>query len=491
MDDYHSYHVFLCPFKWYDTSNSKNELLDKESLKSLKSQRYSNWVHSNPLTQHQPEELYNEKNYYYQFVHEALYDLQEENDDPLMRHYEHQCAGWDNVNYIIELKDGKKYTLKVDAINLNLYSTGVGMLSFYLKNQKDDQKEKNDILCINQYGRRIMPPFYADIKSRNETAKSLSITGINDNSGLYREDFAAYTPYDAWKPARFIAQLIRDFNPKLEIKPIIDDRMFVLCWYGNESLGSVLKQNPEDIYQDEFWYKYFFVDVNYVTCQNNDMKKKLIEDHSYLRWQKEQTIYGITGHSFMLLTNRSDFALNVLRVHLRTIYSRMIELALMQRASMLRFSEEVCRLSKLKNRHKHVIVEEVSDLNREYIRFVNQIYFREVTFQDQGIELYEMILKSMRLPDHIKDLDHEIGELHQYASLIEDRNRGSEARTLNWIATIFLPASFMAGVFGMNIFTAKKFCEIPINWWIASISIILTSLITYGIIKWIGRKRHK
>jgi hypothetical protein len=489
MDAYYSYHVFLFPFKWYDTSNSKNELLDKESLKTLKSQRYSNWVHSNPITPSQAEELYNEKNYYYPFVHEALYDQPEENDDPLMHHYEHQCAGWDNVNYIIELNNGKKYTLKVDAINLNFYSTGVGMLSFYLKNQKENQKEKEDILCINQYGRRIMPPFYADIVDRNETAKSLSITGINDNSDLYREDFNAYSPSDAWKPAGFITQLIRDFNPKLEIKPIVDDRMVVLCWYGNESLGNTLKHNPDDIYTDEFWYKYFFVDATYATCQHDKMKKKLIEDHSYLRWQNYQTIYGVTGHSFMLLTDRGGFALGVLRVQLRTIYSRMIELCLMQRASLLRFSEEVCRLSKLRNTKKHRVVEDVSDLNREYIRFVNQIYFREVTSQDQGIELYEKILKSMPLSDHIKDLDHEIGELHQYASLIEDRNRSSEARTLNWIATIFLPASFMAGVFGMNIFGSKD-CEIGINWWITTISIVLASVITYGIIRWIGRKRH-
>ncbi len=487
MDDYYSYHVFLFPFKWYDTGNPRNELLDRESLKTLKCQRFTNWVRSNPVTPQQAEELYNEKNYYYQFVHEALYDEQPGNDDPVMQHYEHKCAEWENVNYHIELGNGKIYTLTVDAINLNFYSTGVGTLSFFLKNQKENQKEKEDILFINQYGRRIMPPFYADIQYRSETAKSLSITGISNKDQLYREDFYNYTPKDVWKPAGFITQLISDFNPKLEIKPIIDDRMFVLCWYGNEELGNNIQKNVNIIYNDEFWYKCFFVDGKNATCQNDGMRKILMKEHSYLRWQKEKTIYGITGHSFLMITDRSGFALNVLRVHIRTVYSRMIELCLMQRASMLRFSEEVCRLSKLRNSRKNPVVEEISDLNREYIRFVNQIYFREVSSQDQGIELYDKILKSMRLPEHIKDLDHEIGELHQYASLIEDRNRSSEARTLNWIATIFLPASFVAGVFGMNL---SENAFIP-NWLTAGILIVMSSLIAIGVIKWVGRRRKR
>jgi len=33
----------------------------------------------------------------------------------------------------------------------------------------------------------------------------------------------------------------------------------------------------------------------------------------------------------------------------------------------------------------------VSDLYLAYIRFVNKIYFREVTAYEQGIELYDML----------------------------------------------------------------------------------------------------
>lgn len=491
MDECYSYHVFLFPFKWYDTNNTKNELLDKESLKHLMCQRFSNWVKFNPLTTEDLEELYNEKNYFYQFVHDVMYDNPEDNEDPVLHHYEHKCGGWENVTYNIELKNGKTYTLKVDAINLNFYSTGVGTLSFYLENNRTDQKESEDILRINQYGRRIMPPFYGDIEMRLETAQSISISGIDGTESRYKEDFKNYTTNDSWKPASFINELIKDFNPKLDIKPIIDDRMFVLCWYGNDFISKYsIKNRIEEFSKSEFWYKYCFIDGDTMTCQNDTMQKKLIDDYSYLRWQKFGTAYGITGHSFTMITDTGGFAQNVLKIHLRTIYARMIELTLVQRASMLRFSEEVCRLSKLRNTRKNPVVEEISALNREYIRFVNQIYFREVTSQEQGIELYDIIIKSMRLPDHIKDLDHEIAELHQYASLIEDRNRSSEARTLNWIATIFLPASFVAGVFGMNIFGSQG-AEIEINWWEAGISIIMTSLITWGIIKWIGRKKGK
>jgi Mg2+ and Co2+ transporter CorA len=130
----------------------------------------------------------------------------------------------------------------------------------------------------------------------------------------------------------------------------------------------------------------------------------------------------------------------------------MIELILIQRASVLRFSDEIShvgQLSKVKSMDKR-LVERINSIYKEYIRFTNQIYFREVTTQDQGIELYNLLSETLNLQKHVEGLDKEIEELYQYVALVDDKIRNKNAEILNKIAAIFLPATVVAGLFGMN-----------------------------------------
>ena len=232
-----------------------------------------------------------------------------------------------------------------------------------------------------------------------------------------------------------------------------------VCWLivGNDEFSEEIKKTDSrgntPFVDKDFWYKYVFVDNGSdVTCQNMRMKEKLLEVSTYYRWQQYGTLYGISRYSLMALTDTQWFGKNVLAMHLRTIYSRMFELVIVQRASMLRFSGEVTKVSALKGKNNKEISERIGSLYKEYIRFVNQIYFRSVTAQDQGIDLYEMLLKQFDSDAQIKDLDEEISELHQYITLMIDQRRSENGDWLNWVAAAFLPASLLTGIFGMNAF---------------------------------------
>ena len=51
----------------------------------------------------------------------------------------------------------------------------------------------------------------------------------------YREDFTRYknnTPSN--QPASFILDMIHEVAENIDLKPVIDDRMFVQCWYKND-----------------------------------------------------------------------------------------------------------------------------------------------------------------------------------------------------------------------------------------------------------------
>lgn len=449
-EKYHSFHIFYFPFKWDIEGLHDRKLSDQIDLNRIKWISGGGWKRVTEAVGEDAAVLYNEKNYYYQFVHKVLYDNHA--DESLIYHFERtepQDATRD-VRYLIKTKKrDTPYSLKVEAMNLNLYATGVGFLSFYLGNDKDDQAAPQDILYINQYGRRIMPPFFADMARRDETAESLSIEGLD--SGLLRESFR-YSYLDTWKPASFITILIQEVASNISFEPVIDDRMFVVSWYKHaglcKSFSGQLDQFMQDGPEDHFWYRFMFVDGDSCTCQNAEMRYQLLKKHTYSRWENWCSLYGCTRYSMVYLTN--GWAPDHLFTTFETIYARMAELVLMQRASMLRFSEEVTKVSYLTHKETDPISRRISSLYKEYIHFVNQIYFREVTAQDQGIELYAMLQENLKMEEYVKDLDGEIGELHQYVSLMDDRDRNRKATLLNNLATLVLPISIITGFWGMN-----------------------------------------
>lgn len=507
----HSYHIFYFPFRWYLPCEENKILSDQIDLKHIPVSGYSMWervqIDQNERTVPMSEkeiqearELFGERQYFFEFVHPVLYDIKGV-DKPLINHYERREPKGKNVHYQIKVKNKKKekeYCLRVDAMNLNLYSTGVGILSFYLANEKDNQNDESSVRDINQFGRRIMPPHSGEFGvDRGLMASYIKISGLEGSLSNYYEDTFDYKELatgdergldTVWRPAYFIESLIKDLSPELKVVPVIDDRMLVNCWYGSDELSAQVKycgQNEgSEFVKGNFWYKYSFIDAgdspNDDTCQNDSMKERLLQSSTYFRWQKQGTLYGVSRYSLVALTDRSDFALNVLGMHMRTIYSRMFELIIVQRASMLRFAAEVTKVSGLAgSSHKDVALR-INSLYKEYIRFVNQIYFRSVTVQDQGIELYDMMMNQFASHEQIKDLDDEIEELHRYVMLLVDQSRSVNGEKLNKLAAFFLPATVLAAIFGMN-----RFRDLAAqgDFWIHLGIIIIITIIAYSIIK--------
>ena len=449
----YSYHIFFFPFKWELNGRENAPLSEKVDLNSIPVNPHSCWKRvPEPPNSDEAASLYTEKNYYYPFVHRVMYDSGSDTD--IIRHYERiepQLSR--EVRYLIKIAGrNEPYDLEVESMNLNLYATGIGFLSFYLRNTDKKQSSLDDILRINQYGRRIMPPFYADIQGHGQIGEWLRIEGLSSEYG-YEETFESYTPKDYWKPACFITRLISELSSDIHPEPVIDDRMFVMSWYKNDGLSKDFASN-QDAYCNpnsgfsSSWYKYLFVDVGDETCQDDEMKTSLLKRHTYLRWRKYKSLYGVSRYSFVLLTNST--APPYLTDYFETIYARMVELVIVQRASMLRFSKEVSDLCSMKNLKVEELSGRAGSLYKEYIRFINQVNFREVSAQDQGIELYIMLRSCLQLEENIRDLDDEIGELHQYVQLAEERERNEKATLLNYMAAILLPVSIVTGFWGMN-----------------------------------------
>ena len=445
----YSFHTFMFPFRWKIKDLDNRPFSEQIDLNNICYPMSPNWERLVvPTEEKESNDLYNERNYFYEFVHSALYD--NGSDHTIIRHFERREPKHDSVTYhIVCGNDKKEYILDVQSINLNLYSTGVGVLSIYLYNNR--YADSNDVLVINQYGRRVFPAFIADVINRGELAHSIGFNGLN---GVYEEDFKGYNNgIKSNTPASFIQKMVHEVAENIEIQPVIDDRMFVICWYKNDEWASKFNQDYTDfIDNNEDWYKYVYVDNPWgLSCQNDEMRRELIKDSTYRRWQKYSSLYGVSRYSMVFLTNNGcpDF----LTTYFETEYARMAELVFMQRATVLRFSSEITHISNMSLSKDFGA--RVSSLYKEYIRFENQIYFREVSAQDQGIEMYQLLFKAVNLEDQVKKLDEEIEELYNYVSLNEDRRTNRTISLLTWITTIFLPVTVTTGFFAMTDYVFK------------------------------------
>lgn len=442
----YSVHTFMFPFQWSIKDFEEKTFSEQIDLNKIQYSNSGHWERFTiPVNNQELDDLYNERNYFYEFLHEALYD--NGSNCSLIRHYERNEPKHGGVVYRITCAGGKEYELDVKAINLNLYSTGVGVLSFFMENRKYADPEA--VLNINQYGRRVFPPFIKDVEDRTLIAQKLEFIGLYGRETGYCEEFNHYSNKIASNtPATFIAEMIREVATNIQLKPVIDDRMFVLSWYkNNEWANQFCGEGYEDFIMSNKWYEFVFVDKpNDMSCQNTEMQKALIKDSTYERWQKWCSLYGVSRYSLALATNTTcpPFLLQ----YFETEYARMSELILVQKASILRFSAEVTNISNLENRKELSL--KLGSLYKEYIRFVNQIHFREVSAQDQGIEMYEKLYKLIKINEHVEKLDKEIEELYNYVTLREDRRVNNTVSLLTWIATIFVPITVVASIFGMS-----------------------------------------
>ena len=322
----------------------------------------------------------------------------------------------------------------MDEISIKAYDTGVAILQFSLENYKYPCSD--DVLKINDFGRRIYPQFLGKGEKGIDAAKNkfyadrISIEADSDSSGKSRHsDDSGYYDHpfnidlsddqDPIQLREFISKLLgnrfknrygkgkkRLKKGDVFINPVIDDRMFVICWYGNKRFAPELKNNActaqekQSYTENDFWYKFLFVDGEDKGCASKIMEKELLEKHTYIRWIKYGTLYGISRYSFMMLTNnRNDFVRQHLLPHIQTMYYQIVILALAQRASILRFSDEVAYVSRLKDKGS----DKISILYENYIKLRKETEFNEQSYIEKRRAEKNMGKIFKRMHDEVKE----------------------------------------------------------------------------------------
>lgn len=524
----YSVHHFMFAFRWDYIKRGKliNEisLNDRTSFKNIdKMFPIGKWERKSSLS----IKDFNHYTYFHPFVRDTLYDYKNHDSSDIVRYYEYNLSLYNNPSYIIKYfekkesvskpsrnksdYDEKQYFLEISGITLHFFKTGVGVLSFDLQNPLYSQSNPSDILKINEMGRRIYPQFLNfDIENEPDIlfnsqrvflSKSIEVLEVEEDFEFYKTLKNIKHPINLPKFIKnlfgnsIVEENTRQSSDKMRIKHVTDDRMFFLSWYGNDCLSKEIASNYPN---SDWWYAYIFGDKTPKSIANNNMQERQLCMHTYDRWCEYGTIYGVSRDSFVCLSATTEFFkeydLPNLREHQSTIYYQIAILCLTIRASVLKFSAEVAKSASLtlEPKSKGKLKKDIQSLYAHYIEFRNKVYFREVTSQIQGIEVYQKFLEMMNIKTEVEDLDNEIDELNRFASMIEQDEQTRMATRLSKLAAIFLPPTLIAGVLGMNTYSDLKdvpgflFTRYPI--WAFWIPVIVIFVIMYFSLKLFNKR---
>ena len=401
--------------------------------------------------------------------------------------------------------------LKIGILSLELEYHG-DYQQYKYKNGSDSLEEDNLIPCdedyprlslleqvnaINDLGRRIFIPCLspADINQISIlNARKISLTGLRNQDEEIHLDFKSIAPD---KPCNSIPfeQLSDDYikdklltglgilnknnnSDNISINHILDDRMFTVCLMRDSSFKPLQKSRvkagerfdqyrfdyPEIYRKDaEKIYQFVFLERS-CACQNASLIKEKLQTHLLRRWGDYGTIHGCSEYSLVCVTGESEeLRYDVINPFL-TQYVEMARLALMQRSAITVLEEKAAKLSISDNNSEggnndsstKDNFEDINALWSDYIDFQNNFYLPEVTFQEQGVETYDLLKKHLRIEQMNDYLENEIKNLHNYAILkLEEKRRENNdqieksVRILTYITTSFTLSTLILTFFGL------------------------------------------
>jgi hypothetical protein len=521
----HSHHIFLFPFtiRSQETGDRRFTETMEDALTAF------GWIpspfHSEAAEDQEESSLdeaelrlrYSEMAYFHPFVRPAIFGESDDDGAPVMRYFTHPHGPGGEFRFTFQgwgMDAPEEYVLEVQDIALRIYDTRVGVLSLELNNW--DRPELTDVLRINDSGRRIYPQFLGrgGIEPTKRTFLPEEVKLILNRGPDGPQPIPETFPEADFRSrhhrvAEYIHHLLgKHFttNPgefktghaRFLFRPTIDDRMFTVCWYGSNRWPGLLKRPGAETrfaYEESpDWYRFIFVDGDEAACRHPEMLRRLIRENTYERWAEYGTLFGISRYSLVAVTDRGFMATEVLREHMLRQYAQIAVILLAQRASILRFSDAVSEISGRiraaegdagenaeERKSFQRLSRELEELQGAFIRFVNRLWFTEITPQEQGMEMYDQAVRVMRLEEHMADLKAEIKDLYEYIGIRRDRVGNRQIQQLTILGSVFLPLTLLTGFFGMNLSLIEEPFSPRLMEWIAGASPQLAAWLNWAL----------
>lgn len=430
----YSYHTFILPFIWHGKKDSYNRFVkyfDDNEFWSCSDMKKASDINSNSMISTKEDRilLYKEYQYFHPFARRAIYGFGE----GIVHNYEFlHNEVHEKAHYYIE-KNGRTYDLLINALRLKIYNTGVALFIIETTNYGVDKDGKpqntfEDVKNINDYGRRISLPM---ISEPNLCADSIKVKigdiEFEDKFRAHIEEVSNLNDVNSEKISLthmcdFVKNILGyggDYtftsretigDKEFYVYPILDDRMYVISSVkDSKAVDQCHEEDSQSIYE------YVYVDhADGCSCQNKKMRTELLNKALYERWTDYGTRYYITDYSFMLLGD--DELPGYIVESFLTQYYQMACLVISQRASLMKFKREVTNmasgLEKTGKRVKVSSINKIMDLQERFVAFESQLYFDEVSSEQQGIEMYDKLVDQSMIRKEMESLRNQLDAMY-------------------------------------------------------------------------------
>jgi len=438
------------------------------------------WIYFSP---HQRRYLFDEANAKQKYGNETVSPIRE------YRLIDPEASCYKALEWQLQLNDQDSIRVPIKQVTLYSYFNGMMCLAIQVeqRNELPDQHwvtslltgtEQNRATLKNiQYqryltftknARVLYPPYIAANAEGKHFAKALYQDGVeliaDDPSRLqtiisdgdrFRASVLMSRPilyllaeFFRKQPkslrAENLTELTGFIDERLTYLP--DDRMFVSCCYG---LANDLPQQFE--LQQKIYSYALNVDDNSMTfnefddfCYHKPLVKKQLEEDVYQRWITNGTWSGYTDFSHAYLGTSWFFKNMIAPNHVKNIYNRMLLSALFYRTSFEHYNRRITtqtnRLVKkgcIKN-FLAIFNPPFAKLRRDFILFVNQYWFVELTSQIQGREQLKMMLKPLAIEQQFEQIQAELHSADEYVGTNNGKVWGGVAVVVSVVSLLSL-----------------------------------------------------
>ncbi|MCR4936437.1 MAG: hypothetical protein K5990_08170 [Oscillospiraceae bacterium] len=324
----------------------------------------------------------------------------------------------DAQNNTYQLIREKTWTLDVLGLELHIYRHGVAILVLHTANRT--YPDLADIQKIADFGRRLRQPNFPGKEKNGLSADTvkLMLNGQTYTAELFQqiketvesENTTAPTPHFLW-------DLVS--APGIQITPVADDRMFEMELVYDENLSQQIKGSHgpwrENGTLEQQLYSLVFCDKGDPTCQDSIMRRELLQKTVDPRWADYGTLYAASEYSFLCVTGSNKDARDFVGPNFLTQYLYMVSLVLAQRMGLIRFAERAGALDYRMRKGK--FAKHLNALSADFSNFQMQMLISRFSDQDQGIELYELLQKQLRVEQYRDKINSQLQGVFENASL--------------------------------------------------------------------------
>ncbi|MEN9849038.1 MAG: hypothetical protein RL368_1778 [Pseudomonadota bacterium] len=293
----------------------------------------------------------------------------------------------------------------------------------------------------------------------------------------------------------WVKQFFKDEQLTERLKFLPDDRMFVSVAYGLSGLPPKTAYRREEI--KRLFSLALYVDHEGGTFSDLDgyaydpkFTQNLMQQHCLNRWEQLGTHLGYCGYANAYLGFGWFFNDIIAPSHVPYIYGRMLLLALFYQATLRNFNRRVSYATRVlseSGESKHF-----RELRKKFILFTNNHWFREVSNQTQGIEVFELQTKNLGLEKEYALIKDEMERADEYSVTLRTEKFNTTA-FLFVLVTLLVTVLTVDGIedracqktniFGCSWLWLEDIATFKDNYGLAA-SIALTAILLIGWLLW-------